>query len=79
MDKKNDHQIFRLNDDWNEMHTPPTYTSAEAKAVNDAARHQMIRRLLADIRMDLQVCDVEGWDKREYIRMLQKEINHFKV
>lgn len=56
-----------------------TYTSAEARAVNDIARHQMIVRLLADIRMDLQICEIEGWDKREYIRMLQSELNRIKI
>jgi hypothetical protein len=34
----------------------------------------MICRLLADIRIDLEICELEGWDKMGYIRTLQKEI-----
>lgn len=49
------------------------------KPFNDLARHQMIMKLLADIQMDLMVCEIEGWDKKEYIKMLQDELNHFKV
>ena len=44
------------------------------KALNDLARHRMIHRILADIRIDMEVCEIEGWDKLEYIRTLQKEI-----
>lgn len=46
-----------------------------SKALNDLARHRMIMRLLADIRIDIEVCRIEGWDVKEYIRMLQTEIN----
>jgi hypothetical protein len=44
------------------------------KALNDLARHRMIHRVLADIRIDMEVCEIEGWDKLEYLRTLQKEI-----
>ena len=39
------------------------------------ARHKMIVKLYADILADMQVCEIEGWDKTEYIRMLQDMIN----
>lgn len=55
------------------------FTQTEARAVNDVARQQMILKLLADIRLDLTICELEGWDKKEYIRMLQDELNHFEV
>lgn len=45
-----------------------------AKALNDLARHRMILRLLEDIRMDLEICKIEGWDEREYITEIQKMI-----
>jgi hypothetical protein len=48
-----------------------------AKALNDLARHQSITRLEADILYDMQVCDIEGWDKMEYIQMLQDLLNSF--
>lgn len=46
-----------------------------AKAVNDLARHKAIVRLLADVRVDLEICELEGWDKMEYINMLKELIN----
>lgn len=48
-----------------------------SKPLNDLARHQTIVRLLADIAVDLQVCELEGWDKGEYITMLHQEIDKF--
>ena len=50
-----------------------------AKALNELARHGMILRLLNDIRIDLAVCEIEGWDKTEYIRNLQDELNRIEV
>ena len=47
------------------------------KALQTAARHEMITRLEQDILMDMQVCELEGWDKMEYLHMLQDLINHF--
>ena len=46
-----------------------------ARALNDLARHTAIVRILADIRMDLTICEIEGWDKTEYIKLLQEQIN----
>lgn len=46
------------------------------KALNNLARHQMIVRILNDIRMDMVVCEICGWDKMEYIRMLQEEMGN---
>lgn len=44
---------------------------ATAKALNDLARHQAIVRLLGDIRMDMEICEMEGWDKTEFLRMIR--------
>lgn len=49
-----------------------------AKALNALARHKMIERLYRDILVDMTVCEIEGWDKMEYIRELQEVINHFR-
>lgn len=46
-----------------------------AKALNDLARHQAIVRILSDIRMDMEICEIEGWDKQEYISELKELIN----
>ena len=43
-----------------------------ARALNDLARHTAIFRLLADIRIDLEICELEGWDKSEYINKLKE-------
>lgn len=37
-----------------------------ARALNDLARHKAIVRILSDIRMDMEICEIEGWDKNEY-------------
>jgi hypothetical protein len=42
-------------------------TPATRRAFNRLAREKMKLRLLADIRMDLMVCEMEGWDKLEYL------------
>ena len=53
--------------------------SAETrKALNNLARHQLILKLYADISMDIQVCEIEGWDELEFINMLYDILNHFK-
>lgn len=42
------------------------------KKLQNLARHQMIVRLEKDIMMDLQICEIEGWDKTEYITLLRE-------
>lgn len=44
------------------------------RTVNLLARARMELRLLNDIRIDLQICELEGWDKTEYIKHLQTSI-----
>ena len=41
------------------------------------AREQFKLKLLADIRTDMTVCEIEGWDPREYVRDLHAEIARF--
>lgn len=47
------------------MLTPDT--PATRRAFNRLARERMKLRLLADIRMDLMVCEMEGYSKLEYL------------
>lgn len=54
-----------------------TSERAGMKALNNLCREQMIKKLLADILMDLTVCELEGFDKKEYILRLKAEIDHF--
>lgn len=48
-----------------------------APSLNRLAREQMKLKLLADIRTDLIVCEIEGWDKMEYLNELKELINSF--
>lgn len=49
-------------------------TPATRQALNRLAREKMKHRLLADIRTDLMVCELEGWDKLEYLDELMAMI-----
>ena len=54
-------------------------TEYPAKSVNELARKKFEQRLLNDIMVDLQICEIEKWDKREYILELQNLLNAFSV
>lgn len=45
------------------------------KALNTLSRKEMIHRLLADISMDINICNIEGWDYKEYVIELKHEID----
>ncbi len=40
------------------------------EALNRKAREAMKLRILQDVKMDLAVCQIEGWDHRAYIQEL---------
>lgn len=42
------------------------------------ARKQMIVKLEADILQDMNICELEGWDKTEYITELYKLLESFR-
>lgn len=46
-----------------------------AKTVNDLARLKFKEQLLKEIMFDLMVCEIEKWDKKEYINELKKLLN----
>lgn len=46
-----------------------------AKALNDLARHKAIVHILNDIRMDMEICEIEGWDKNEYLNQIRELLN----
>lgn len=46
-----------------------------AKTVNDLARLKFEEQILKEIMFDLMVCEIEGWDKKEYINELKKMLN----
>ena len=43
-----------------------------ARALNDLARHKAIVRILNDIRMDMEICEIEGWSKSEYLNLIRQ-------
>ena len=46
-----------------------------SQTVNILARKKFQEQLLKEIKFDLIVCEIEGWDKKEYIKELKKLIN----
>lgn len=53
-------------------------TPETRKRLQDLCRHAFIVKILADIRMDMAVCELEGWDKMEYINMIYEEMDRFR-
>lgn len=47
----------------------------ESKALNRSAREKMKLRLLNDIMVDMTVCEIENWDKTEYLEELRELIS----
>ena len=54
-------------------------TSEDRFLIERVAREKAKLRLLSEIRMTLEICDLEGWDKSEFIKELQELINSFKL
>ena len=46
-----------------------------ARALNDFARHTAIVRILNDIRIDMEICEIEVWDKTEYLNLIRQLLN----
>lgn len=46
-----------------------------AKTVNELARLKFQEQILKDILVDLTICEIEGWNKREYINQLKSLID----
>lgn len=50
-----------------------------AKTVNDLARLKFKEQILKEIMFDLMVCEIENWDKKEYINELKKMLNSIDI
>lgn len=50
-------------------------TPETRKQFNKLAREALKLRIYQDILADMQVCELEGWDKTEFIRELQQMLN----
>ncbi len=64
-----------LKDVINENSTLEGTTKEERYQFNKLVRLQTITRLERDILFDLRVCQIEGWDCREYIRMIREMLD----
>jgi len=42
-------------------------------------RELFIQKMLQDILTDIKICEIEGWDKTEYIRRLKDALNFKSV
>ena len=58
---------------------PKDATPEMRRKYNELCRREERCKLLAWIQADIAVCELEGWDKTEYIRELQELLNSFKV
>lgn len=47
------------------------------RMLNKLAREQMKERLMRDILADMTVCELEGWDRVEYLNELKELIDSF--
>lgn len=47
------------------------------RMLNRVAREQMKERLMRDILADMTVCELEGWDRVEYLNELMELIDSF--
>jgi hypothetical protein len=50
-----------------------------AKTVNDLARLKFQHQILKEIMFDLMVCEIEEWDKKQYLDELKKLLNGFDI
>ncbi len=48
-----------------------------ALAINRLAREQLKLKLMQDIRIDIEVCRIEGWEYKQYLQELKGIIDGF--
>lgn len=56
---------------------PPKSDEQTLRKFNKLCREEMKKKLLADILVDLTICELEGWDKLEYLDDIKDLINGF--
>lgn len=52
-------------------------TMETRRTLNRVAREQMKERLMRDILADMTVCELEGWNRMEYLNELKELIDSF--
>lgn len=48
-----------------------------ARALNDLARHEFVRKVYAEVLFDASVCAMEGWDPHEFPRMIRDAVSRW--
>lgn len=67
--------ISKMETTYDETPAPKIEQPYPARTVNELAREQFKLKLLNDIRCDLMICEIEGWDKMEYLNEIRRIIN----
>ena len=44
------------------------------RKMQELARHQIIVKLYNDILIDMMICEIEGWDKTEFLNQLRESL-----
>lgn len=44
------------------------------KKIQDACRHAFVKKMYAELLMDMEICQLEGWDVLEFPRMLKQAL-----
>ena len=50
-----------------------------ARTVNELARQKFKQKILNDVLVDLTICEIEGWNKMEYINEIRELISGIGV
>ena len=58
-------------------YTHNTYDKETALSLQKLCREQLKLKILADIKQDIIVCQIEGWDYKEYLNELIDLIKYF--
>ncbi len=67
-----------MNQNLEELNSQKNSLDKETRlALNQKAREELKLKLLIDISIDLQVCELEGWPVKDYLLELQELINSF--
>lgn len=57
---------------------PKNATEKDRRSLQRLAREEIKMKLLIDLRIDMEVCMLEGWDKTEFLKELKELINSFR-
>lgn len=72
---KHEPKMVSLFDSPKPAQADPMQDPINRKILSTLAREQLKTKLLTDINIDLQICELEGWSKQEYLLELQNMIN----